>query len=175
LNPIDVNSFAKPVVSGEFLLTQTKASETPSCSAMSNSATSDTLHNGKGDCDVKNNCFDGCTIKALQREADCDSVGVTDAPKRVTSASWTLRVFNTESVNAEDSTASSASEGCLVVPDRRNPRDVSFEATSGTVLVFAREPETIHGHTVILILLIQKSRHVQLICANAAISREGFW
>jgi len=118
LNPIDVNSFAKTVVSGEFLLTHTKASETPSCSAMSSIATSDTLHKGKGDCDVKNNCFEGCTIKALQRVADCDSDGVTDAAKRVTSALWTLRVFNTESVNAEDSTVSSASEGCLVVLDR---------------------------------------------------------
>jgi len=73
-----------------------------------------------------------------------------------------FKAVNTESMNAEDSTASSTSDGCLEVLGRRNPIDVSFEATSGTVLVFAREPETIHGHTVILIFLIQDGRHFSI-------------
>jgi hypothetical protein len=55
-------------------------------------------------------------------------------------------------VNSKDSSASS-SFCCPESFDRRNPIDISLEATSGAILVFARVADTTHGHTILLSLV----------------------
>jgi len=128
---------------------------------MSSIATRDTLHKGSPDCGIMNSCFVEATMKALQRKAEGISGRVTETERAATSKPRNFNADNTVSANAEDLTVSSASEGCLGKFDRRNPMDASFEATSGAVLVFAREAEAIHRDTVILIILVKESRHFQ--------------
>jgi len=97
----------------------------------------------------------------------------TDTAKAVTSCSWHLSAARTESAKAEDSTVNSVL-GCVATVTRRNPVVVNLDTTSGAKLVFPSESERIHGHTVVLILISHDSRHISIICANAANFREEY-
>jgi hypothetical protein len=99
-------------------------------------------------------------------------MGFTEIANVTTSVFGHLSAFNTDSVKAEDSTVNTMSDSCET-GDRRNPNDAILVATSGTVLGFVRVGENIHGHTVILRLLVKKDGHFQLVGANAAIFQWG--
>jgi len=73
---------------------------------MSKTATSDCLHKGKEDCEVKNICFDEWTMNALQLETVLESVTSTVTENTVTSLSSHSRADNTDSEKVEDSTVS---------------------------------------------------------------------